>query len=146
MAHVNVTIAGKTYRMACEEGEEERLSALAARFDRTVEDLRQRIGEIGDRRLAVMAGLLVIDDLDETEQRLEQAAAEVVRLSAEVDRLEAAAGAAAARAGAAPAPASPRSAAAAAAAADARRDKLRRAIDTIDEITREFGATGRRDG
>jgi cell division protein ZapA len=139
MAHVNVTIAGKTYRMACEEGEEERLTALAARFDRTVEDLRERIGEIGDRRLAVMAGLLVIDDLDEAEQRLEQAEAEVAQLTAEVERLEAAAGTATERATAAPTTES-------AEAAEKRREKLRQAVDTIDEITRELTAAGRRGG
>ena len=34
MAQVNVTISGKTYRMACDDGQEEHLTGLAERLDR----------------------------------------------------------------------------------------------------------------
>ncbi|MGO8197587.1 cell division protein ZapA, partial [Rhizobium ruizarguesonis] len=34
MAQVTVTIEGKAYRMACEEGQEDHLTDLATRFDR----------------------------------------------------------------------------------------------------------------
>lgn len=70
MAHVNVTIAGRTYRMACEDGEEERLDALARSFDEVIDELRRNVGEIGDQRLTVMAGLLVADRLDEARRRV----------------------------------------------------------------------------
>ena len=71
MAQVMVTIAGRSYRMACGDGDESRLERLAAMFDGRVEELRGAFGEIGDMRLHVMAALTVADELDETKQRLQ---------------------------------------------------------------------------
>lgn len=70
MAQVTVTISGKTYRMACDDGQEEHLHGLAARLDRTLDDLRRAVGEIGDQRLTVMSAITVLDQLSETERRL----------------------------------------------------------------------------
>ena len=47
MAQVNVTIDGKTYRMACDEGQEAHLENLAMRFDKYVGHLKEGFGEIG---------------------------------------------------------------------------------------------------
>jgi cell division protein ZapA len=72
MASVNISIAGKTYRMACDDGQEERLHALALRLDQTIEELRGAFGEVGDIRLAVMAGIVMTDSLDEAEAKIEE--------------------------------------------------------------------------
>jgi len=63
MSHINVTINGRQYRMACEEGQEERLLKLAESLESRVEQLRGKFGEIGDQRLTVMAALTVCDEL-----------------------------------------------------------------------------------
>ncbi len=70
MAQVTVMIDGKAYRMACEEGQEQHLTDLAAKFDRYVSHLKGQFGEIGDLRLTVMAGIMVMDELFETSRRL----------------------------------------------------------------------------
>lgn len=70
MATVTVTIDGKAYRMACDEGQEEHLARLADRFDRYVTHLKSSFGEIGDLRLTVMAGIMVMDEMAEMEKRL----------------------------------------------------------------------------
>jgi cell division protein ZapA len=95
MPEVDVEIGGRKYRMACEEGQEEHLLALARRFDGQVESFKSGFGEIGDTRLTVMAGIAVLDELNEAEKRiarLEQQVAELQRagldLSAESDALE----------------------------------------------------------
>ncbi|OHV75416.1 cell division protein ZapA [Ensifer sp. LCM 4579] len=80
MAQVTVTIDGKAYRMACEEGQEDHLSELAARFDQYVGHLRGQFGEIGDLRLTVMAGIMVMDELSEVDRRLKTLEAEVESL------------------------------------------------------------------
>jgi len=61
--HINVTINGRQYRMACEEGQEVRLLKLAESLQARVESLRGKFGEIGDARLTVMAALTVCDEL-----------------------------------------------------------------------------------
>ena len=57
MPEVVVEIAGKKYRMGCEEGQEEHLLGLAADFNSRVEAFKSDFGEIGDARLTVMAGI-----------------------------------------------------------------------------------------
>ena len=69
MSHVNVTINGRQYRMACEEGQEARLLQLAESFEARIGSLRGKFGEIGDARLTVMAALMVSDELIDATQR-----------------------------------------------------------------------------
>ncbi len=68
MAHVTVTINGRQYRMACEDGQEAHLMRLGQDLERRLQDLRGSFGEIGDSRLVVMAALTVSDELAETKQ------------------------------------------------------------------------------
>ena len=70
MNHINVTINGRQYRMACEEGQETRLLRLAESLESRVENLRGKFGEIGDARLTVMAALTVADELQDAGQRI----------------------------------------------------------------------------
>lgn len=77
MAQVNVTISGKTYRMACDDGEEERLTSLAERLNTSIEQLRARFGDIGDQRLTVMAAITLADQHADAERRLRQVEEEV---------------------------------------------------------------------
>ncbi len=73
MAQVAVTIDGKSYRMACDDGQEDHLTALAALYDGRIQDMRTSFGEIGDMRLAVMAAITVADELADTRAKLEDA-------------------------------------------------------------------------
>lgn len=77
MAQVTVYIDGKAYRMACDEGQEEHLESLAAKFDKYVAHLKSSFGEIGDQRLTVMAGIMVMDELAELEKRVRGMESEV---------------------------------------------------------------------
>jgi len=93
MADVNVTIAGRNYRMACGPGEEEHITALAGMLDSRITELRQSFGEIGDMRLHVMAALMIADELTEAKR-------ELAALQAEAGRLKEAVGLGDARVGA----------------------------------------------
>jgi cell division protein ZapA len=70
MSHVNVTINGRQYRMACEEGQERRLLQLAENMESRIESLRGKFGEIGDARLTVMSALMIADELLDANQRI----------------------------------------------------------------------------
>lgn len=80
MAQVNVTINGRTYRMACDDGEEAHLTALAERLNRSIEQLRDRFGEIGDQRLTVMAAITLADQHAEAERAVQDLRAEIAAL------------------------------------------------------------------
>jgi cell division protein ZapA len=93
MNHINVTINGRQYRMACEEGQEIRLLKLAESMEQRIETLRGKFGEIGDARLTVMAALTVCDELLDANARLRAMEEELKGLrdvrSAAVDRAKA---------------------------------------------------------
>jgi len=80
MAQVTVTIDGKAYRMACEEGQEGHLTDLATRFDNYVGHLKGQFGEIGDLRITVMAGIMVMDEISELGRRVADLEAELETL------------------------------------------------------------------
>src|SRR6266508_1643176 len=80
MAQVNVTINGRQFRMACEDGEEAHLLQLAEDLDRRIDKLRARFGEIGDTRLTVMAALTLADELAETKDKLQRFEPELASL------------------------------------------------------------------
>ena len=82
MAQVNVTINGRQFRMACEDGQEGHLMNLARDLDARIEGLRKKFGEIGDTRLTVMAALTLADVLAETGQRIKRLEDEVGTLQA----------------------------------------------------------------
>jgi len=80
MAQVNATIAGRQFRLACEDGQEEHLQALAHDLDQRIIDLRAKCGEIGDTRLTVMAALMVADELSEAAHKIRRLEEEATAL------------------------------------------------------------------
>jgi cell division protein ZapA len=80
MSHVTVTINGRQFRLACEDGEEGHLARLAADLDKRIEDLRARHGAIGDARLTIMAALTIADEVAETSAKVRKIEVELAAL------------------------------------------------------------------
>jgi len=80
MSQITVTINGRHFRMACEDGQETHLSRLAQELDQRIAKLREKFGEIGDTRLTVMAALTVADELAETGSKLRKLEEELASL------------------------------------------------------------------
>jgi cell division protein ZapA len=80
MSQVNVTINGRQYRMACEDGQEGHLMKLAQLLDERIDHLRGSFGEIGDTRLTVMAALTVADELAEAGRKQRHLEEEITAL------------------------------------------------------------------
>ncbi len=74
MAQVAVQVNGRSYDIACDDGQEAHVDRLAGYLDQKVCDLASQIGQVGDTRLLVMASLLIIDELSEAYGALEEAA------------------------------------------------------------------------
>ena len=93
MAQVSVTIDGRKYRLACNEGEEARLAQVAGMVDDKIAELRRSFGEIGDQRLIVMAAMTFADSFAEasaaTAAERERAKAASVRAEALAANLDA---------------------------------------------------------
>src|SRR6476659_8946122 len=80
MSHVNVTIHGRQYRMACEDGQEDHLTRLAKDLDQRIEQLKGSFGAIGDMWLIVMAALTLGDELSEAAKRVRRLEEELTAL------------------------------------------------------------------
>ena len=65
MAKVDIVVNGRSFAVGCEPGEEEHLKSLARHFDSHVSRLAERVGQIGDLRLFLMAALVVSDELSD---------------------------------------------------------------------------------
>ena len=73
MGQVAITLNGRTYRLRCGEGEENRLIELAAMVRRNVEALATEYNNVADDRLLLMAALLIADELLDARALLDQA-------------------------------------------------------------------------
>lgn len=89
MATVNVQVNGNIYPVGCEDGQESHVQALAAQFDRQIQEVAAAVGRVGDLRLFLMAALMTADELLDTRARLGQAQAELGRLQSEQALIEA---------------------------------------------------------
>jgi cell division protein ZapA len=94
MAQVSVTVNGRSYPVACDEGEEQRISELARYIDGKVKGFARELGQIGEARLLVLTALVLADELADAQAARAQrpsagngAAAEDARLAAGIEDL-----------------------------------------------------------
>ena len=71
MGKVSLDINGRKYAMGCEDGEEERLLRLGQKLDDRVAQMANQFGQIGDLRLLVMAGITMMDEVEDTMENLD---------------------------------------------------------------------------
>ena len=81
MAHLEVQIGARSYRVACEDGQEPHLAAVAERLQQEAKVLSKQFGALPETRLLLMSGLLIADRLKSVEAQVEQAAALAPRLA-----------------------------------------------------------------
>ena len=79
MGQVAITINGNNYQIACNEGQEERLTRLGAYVDERTVELVNSVGDVGDMRLMVMASLMVADKLFDATAEVEKLRAEAAQ-------------------------------------------------------------------
>ena len=72
MAQVTVTLNGRTYRLRCADGEEERLHDLVDHIRGKLDKLTEQFGQIGSERLLLMAAILISDELFDARDQGEQ--------------------------------------------------------------------------
>jgi cell division protein ZapA len=75
MAEVDILVNDRTYKVACQDGQEERLLRLAAHLDRESRALVADLGQIGESRLLLLTALTVCDELFEVKDKLVEAEA-----------------------------------------------------------------------
>jgi cell division protein ZapA len=80
MPLVNVLLNGRAYTLACDEGEQAHVRELGQFLDKRVRELSSSVGQVGDARLLLMAGLTIADELSESLGRMEERDKEIAAL------------------------------------------------------------------
>jgi len=70
MAALVVSIAGRSYRIACGEGEEARLEELARYVETKIQSMHENFGEIGEQRINVMAAIAIADESFDAREKI----------------------------------------------------------------------------
>ncbi|HZS82303.1 MAG TPA: cell division protein ZapA [Stellaceae bacterium] len=70
MAQVTLTINGRSYPVACDDGQEDRIRQLGQYIERKVAEFAAKLGQIGDARLILMAALVITDELAEATEAM----------------------------------------------------------------------------
>jgi len=87
LAQVTVSINGKDYALACDDGQEARIRAAGALLDGRVVELAARIGRASDLTLVIMASVLLADDLIRTQAAAQEDAPEMEELAVALEYL-----------------------------------------------------------
>lgn len=88
MPQVEIAIGGRTFEVACQEGEEHFLHSAAAMLDVEASHLADQIGRVPEARMLLMAGLMLADKTAGLEDRVRELEAEAAKVRAEVETLQ----------------------------------------------------------
>jgi len=84
MPEVRITIGGRQFEVACQEGEESYLHSAAKMLDDEAQVLSDQVGRMPEGRMLLMAGLLLADKTASVEDRISEVRAELAEREAEL--------------------------------------------------------------
>jgi cell division protein ZapA len=89
MPNVEIEIGGRSFEVACQEGEEHYLLSAARMLDTEAGALVDQIGRLPEARMLLMAGLMLADKTAGVEDRLREAEEKLAAQAARIEELEA---------------------------------------------------------
>ena len=87
MPEVDITIGGRNFEVACQEGEQHFLRSAAKMLDDEARVLTSQIGRIPEARMLLMSGLMLADKSAGMEDRMRELENKVAEQEAEISRL-----------------------------------------------------------
>ena len=72
MADVDIIINSRTYRVSCKDGEEDRIKSLSSQINQEVQSLVNKIGQLGEARMILLAALVLLDKSDDNQDKMEE--------------------------------------------------------------------------
>ncbi|KZY40922.1 cell division protein ZapA [Roseovarius sp. HI0049] len=87
MPEIEIEIGGRTFEVACQEGEEHYLKFAAKMLDEEAQVLAAQIGRIPEARMLLMAGLMLADKTAGMQDKLREAEDKLQEKEAELDQL-----------------------------------------------------------
>ena len=88
MPQVEIAIGGRTFEVACQDGEEHFLHSAAAMLDAEAAHLSEQIGRMPESRMLLMTGLMLADKTAGLEDKVREAEAEAAKMRAQIETLQ----------------------------------------------------------
>ena len=88
MPQIEIAIGGRTFEVACQEGEEHFLHSAAAMLDIEAAHMSEQIGRMPESRMLLMAGLMLADKTAGLEDKVREVEAEAAKMRAQVETLQ----------------------------------------------------------
>ena len=70
MANVNIKFNNKDYLLSCDDGQEESLKKLTLFLDKKYNELKEKLGNIGENKLLLITTIQLIDDYFDLKERV----------------------------------------------------------------------------
>ena len=71
MANVNIKFNGKEFLLSCEDGQEEHLEELSVSLNNKFNDLKLKLGNIGENKLLLITSITIMDEYFETKKNVD---------------------------------------------------------------------------
>ena len=88
MANVNIKFNGKEFLLSCEDGQEEHLEELSIHFNEKFNNLKSKLGNIGENRLLLITSITVMDEYFETKKKIDKKIEELKSLTEKFKELK----------------------------------------------------------
>lgn len=88
MPEVNIQIGGRTFAVACQEGEEHFLQSAANLLDAEAKTLMEQIGRLPEARMLLMAGLMLADKHAGSEDQMKSMEDKIAQQEAWIEELQ----------------------------------------------------------
>ena len=69
MANVNIKFNGKDFLLSCENGQEEHLEELAQNLSEKFNELKSKLGNLGENKLLLITSITLMDEYFETKKK-----------------------------------------------------------------------------
>ena len=87
MANVNIKFNNKDYILSCEDDQEDNLKELAKHLDSKYEELKKKLGNIGENKLLLITSIKIVDEYFDLFKKIKHNKSDFEKLSAKFKEL-----------------------------------------------------------
>ena len=81
MANVTIKFNGKDFLLSCDDGQEDHLEELSVNLNEKFNDLKNKLGNIGENKLLLITSIKIMDEYFETKKKIDEKKKELENLS-----------------------------------------------------------------
>ena len=88
MANVNIKFNGKDFLLSCEDGQEEHLEELSQNLSEKFNQLKLKLGNLGESKLLLITSITLMDEYFETKKKIDKKKEEIEKLTLKFKELK----------------------------------------------------------